>query len=322
MKSISSQMIDKSLSAMMSAIEIYNKPDFKYREEAFVVLAVNAWELLFKAKILVDNKNKQRSIQAFRDGELKRTRYGNPMTIDVFAAMRKIDLDAAFHENINALVEMRDTATHYVHTSEIKYIIFSLGIAMLKNYQKLILKWFGRSLKEYNLFIMPLAFMHDFKSIETLDEGKSRSVASNIIRSVNSAYKNIIHSGEFEFVCEIKAELTKTKLAKGETDVTVRIDPTDPNARLALTINKSKLDQYPLSYRELVAKVQKAKPQVRNTHIDKIIKDHKIKDNKKFAEYSFRTKQQDERYRESKVIPLGTSSIYNESAVMFIINEI
>ena len=39
-------LIDKSLSSMLSAIELYNKPDFSYREEAFAILAVNAWELL------------------------------------------------------------------------------------------------------------------------------------------------------------------------------------------------------------------------------------------------------------------------------------
>ena len=33
------QMLDKSISAMLAAIEVYNKPTF---------LAVNAWELLLK----------------------------------------------------------------------------------------------------------------------------------------------------------------------------------------------------------------------------------------------------------------------------------
>lgn len=44
-------LIDKSIGSMLSAIEIYNKPDFKYREETFAILAVNSWELLLKARI-------------------------------------------------------------------------------------------------------------------------------------------------------------------------------------------------------------------------------------------------------------------------------
>jgi len=47
-------LLDKSIQSAISAIEIYNKPDFKYREESFSILIINAWELLFKAKILQD----------------------------------------------------------------------------------------------------------------------------------------------------------------------------------------------------------------------------------------------------------------------------
>ena len=51
-------LIDKSISSMLSAIEIYNKPDFKYREETFAILSVNSWELLFKAKLFKQNNYK------------------------------------------------------------------------------------------------------------------------------------------------------------------------------------------------------------------------------------------------------------------------
>ena len=45
-------LLDKSINSMLSAIEIYNKPNFNYREETFAILAVNSWELLFKAELL------------------------------------------------------------------------------------------------------------------------------------------------------------------------------------------------------------------------------------------------------------------------------
>ena len=38
--------VEKSVGAALSAIEIYNKPDFKYREETFAILMINSWELL------------------------------------------------------------------------------------------------------------------------------------------------------------------------------------------------------------------------------------------------------------------------------------
>ena len=54
MKSRSKELLDRDV----AAIEIYNKPDFLYREEAFAVLAINGWELLLKAKWLSDHNNK------------------------------------------------------------------------------------------------------------------------------------------------------------------------------------------------------------------------------------------------------------------------
>ena len=55
-------LLDKAMDSMLSAIEIYNKPNFNYREETFAVLAINAWELLLKAYILRENRYNLRSI--------------------------------------------------------------------------------------------------------------------------------------------------------------------------------------------------------------------------------------------------------------------
>jgi hypothetical protein len=71
MKARSQELAVKSVAAMISAIEIYNKPDFKYREETFSILAINAWELLLKAKWLRDHKNKIHSLYV----QEKRKRY-------------------------------------------------------------------------------------------------------------------------------------------------------------------------------------------------------------------------------------------------------
>jgi hypothetical protein len=47
---LSDELAHKSVLAAISAIEIYNKPHFLYREKAFALLMANAWELLLKAK--------------------------------------------------------------------------------------------------------------------------------------------------------------------------------------------------------------------------------------------------------------------------------
>jgi hypothetical protein len=61
-----SYLVDKAVDAAISAIEVYNKPAFRYREETFAVLMLNAWELLLKARILKENNNKLRSIEVWQ----------------------------------------------------------------------------------------------------------------------------------------------------------------------------------------------------------------------------------------------------------------
>ena len=64
MKSRSKELQDRAIAAMVAAIEIYNKPGFPYRTESFAILAINGWELLFKAKWLADNRNRANSLYA------------------------------------------------------------------------------------------------------------------------------------------------------------------------------------------------------------------------------------------------------------------
>ncbi len=91
MKARNKEMLEKSVAAIVAAIEIYNKPDFKYREEVFAILSVNAWELLAKAYLLKLNKNrlkclyvydkaKKKSGQDSKRFKLKINRSGNPIT--------------------------------------------------------------------------------------------------------------------------------------------------------------------------------------------------------------------------------------------------
>lgn len=94
-------LIDKSIGSMLSAIEIYNKPDFKYREETFAILAINSWELLLKARLLKLNNYRVNSIYCYKpyinkNGEkskkkkiLDRNRTNNPKSISIYEALSR-----------------------------------------------------------------------------------------------------------------------------------------------------------------------------------------------------------------------------------------
>jgi hypothetical protein len=81
----STDLAQKSVQAAISAIEIYNKPNFSYREEAFALLMSNAWELLLKAKWVLDHTDKQDSLYVLIDDNKggktpKLNRSGNPLS--------------------------------------------------------------------------------------------------------------------------------------------------------------------------------------------------------------------------------------------------
>lgn len=94
------RLLEKSVHSALSAIEIYNKPDFKYREESFSILMVNTWELLLKARILQRNKNKLESIyivdpnQTRKDGtSYKKPKLANSTIISILLYFKYLKID-------------------------------------------------------------------------------------------------------------------------------------------------------------------------------------------------------------------------------------
>ena len=45
------RLVENSMSALLGAVELYNKPTVTYRDEVTVMLIVNAWELALKAAL-------------------------------------------------------------------------------------------------------------------------------------------------------------------------------------------------------------------------------------------------------------------------------
>lgn len=184
------QVLEQSVAAAVSAIEIYNKPDFKYRSETFSILMTNAWELLLKAKILKNNKNDLRSIQVrekrrlkkrrLKDGSnskklyVRKTRSNNPVTLSIGKAIDKIleadplALDQRVIENLNLLIEVRDNSIHLINKDlGLQTRLQDIGTATLKNYIQLVQEWFDYDLSQYNFYLMPLSFFHEADVIES-----------------------------------------------------------------------------------------------------------------------------------------------------------
>lgn len=323
MQAIYKNLLEKSIAASLSAIEIYNKPDFKYRDEVFVILTINSWELLLKAKILKDEK-KISSLFVYNGRFIKRNRTGNPFTIDILGAINKLELNSILEENLKKLVEIRDTAIHFYNNESTSYLIYSLGAASLRNYNKLANEWFGIDLSsKYNLNILPLGFAYNFKTFSTIDLKKEPEIIKNIILDISKRQKdNKIEKDGFFLVCEIRAELVTAKKIADDSAIRVVIDKNAKDAQVAIIKKEKITDLYPYTWTDLRDKLKKDHPNFKQNLLSTLISKHKIKGNEKYSAYNFRSKRQENEFRNKGKLPSTTPVIYNNDCFLFLKSEI
>jgi hypothetical protein len=192
-QSLKDKLLEKSVASIISAIEVYNKPDFSYREEVFSILLVNAWELLLKSKVLKDNKNKVSSIQVPLKTKTKignpvkrfypkLNRSNNPVTLDLFKLVEILKLPKVVKDNLEAVVEIRDNSIHFYNKD--KYLskkIQEICTASLKSYLEFVSDWFGYDMSKYNFYLMPISFFHPYE-IESHSINKKTIQEKNLLK--------------------------------------------------------------------------------------------------------------------------------------------
>lgn len=252
---------------MLAAIEVYNKPRFPYRDEAFSVLAINAWELLLKARLLQLNRNKLGTITAKerrtnRDGSpsaaryIKRNRAGNPMSIGLFAAFDRLlnDFDDAIplavRHNLEALCEIRDNSVHFVNSNpETEMRVNEIGSAATRNYLTISRLWFAVDFSDHNLGLMPLTFMRTFNRSEAVQvSGEEQRFVDYITQLAATDDDN-----DFSVSLHVDVSLKRSK----DADAKRFTVSNDPDA-VAIRVEEENIrETYPWDYRILTARLQK-----------------------------------------------------------------
>ncbi|MBN1253630.1 MAG: DUF3644 domain-containing protein [Bacteroidales bacterium] len=315
MKARYKHLLENSISAILSAIEIYNKPDFKYRNEIFVILTVNAWELLLKSKILKENNGKINSLYIkTAEGKFATNRNKTFKTIGIFDAIGVNKLDANVRRNIEEFIKIRDNAIHFYNRENLNYLIFTLGVANLKNYQKTVQKWYNRDLLEYNFYILPLGFAYSFKGYSQLELTKEPEIIQDLIKTVQYYQDNKIES-EYDFICEIEVNLKAAKKITENTDIEISISKENNNGQAVLFQTKRLIDKYPLTYKQMWEMIKLEIPTIKQSDLNDLIKKHNIKKNDKYSAYHFRSKTVEEDYEKTSKLPKNTSSIYNHDCL-------
>lgn len=296
MKARSKELLDRAVAATVAAIEIYNKPDFLYREEAFSVLAINGWELLLKAKWLVDHGNRVSSLYVMeprtkKDGtrskklQIKETRSGNPFTHSLdFMAKKLVEskaFDANAWANIQALLEMRDSSIHFYNRSGAFPVrLQEIGTASLKNFVAAMKSWFGRDMSEFNFYLMPLSFVALPNQTEGVvlnhEEKKFLSFVESLEPSNDDA------SSPYSVTVNIDIKFTRSK-AKDALGVQVTNNPNAPEVRLT---EEQIRERYPWDYDRLNEECAKRYTDFKQAQKYHTIRKQLLKDNR-FGEIRF-----------------------------------
>jgi hypothetical protein len=266
----SARLLRNAEAALISAIEIYNKPAFAYREETFAILAINAWELLLKAKLLNAKNNDPRCLYIYFTKELspgkqskkkyvKRNRTGNKMTVAVSECIsrlesEKITVPDPVKQNLIALTEVRDNAIHFINASpHLSKQVLEIGTACLRNFIELGKQWFKLDLSSYSLYLMPIGFLPSAEATAislSPDEQRVVNYLATQMRDTNAGADQDYHVS-----LDVNISFKRTSPAAANA-VIVTNDPNDPNA---VRVNISEEDirkQYPWSYTDLVFRLK------------------------------------------------------------------
>ncbi|ATD29086.1 DUF3644 domain-containing protein [Vibrio cholerae] len=245
-------MLEKSISACISAIEIYNKPNFLHREETFSILMTNAWELLLKSKLVKEAGDSPQAIHIVNKGDVVISPSGNPKTIALGTALNRLlangSVPAVVGDNIRLLMNIRDDSVHFVCGDlELSTRIQEIGTASLKNFMTLAMHWFNYDFSRYNFYLMPVSFFHlsDVASFSV-----DSTVKSNLLNYLKSIEKEHEHDKDANYAISLKLH---TKLVKTTNDEALQVRLTnDPDAPEIVFSEEDALKNYPHDYNELL----------------------------------------------------------------------
>ena len=270
MKSRSRTLAGKSIDAMLAAVEIYNKPNFAYREESYAILAINSWELLLKARILQLSKNRISSILKYQkrqkvNGTLSeklyrvKNRSGTYASVGLFGAMDLLQneygdkIDPAVRENLELICEIRDNAVHFMNKGfDISKIVQELGTACLRNYLLLVRRWFAIDMSTYNFFLMPLAFVRDELKADIVSLNSDERKLIDFLR-LKTTSAEVANEDGFNVSLHLDIKFSRSKSGSAQKVIVTN----DPDATPVTLSEEDIREKYPWDYQILTTRMKK-----------------------------------------------------------------
>ena len=173
------KLLGNSRAAMIGAIEIYNKPRFDYRDETFVILVINAWELVLKA--VVSRANKSIFYKKRRNQPYRTLSWSDALDRAVAAGAWPSTLPyRSVEQNLELLTVYRDNVVHFYNAPGFGVLVYALAQTSIVNYRDVLREVFGQELgDEINWHLLPLGLAPPIDPISYLRGARPAGSSKN-----------------------------------------------------------------------------------------------------------------------------------------------
>lgn len=231
---------------MLAAIEIYNKPTVEYREETFVLLVTNAWEVLLKARLVQQADGKIGSIYRRRRSSRRFIRDSDtdePLTISLRTALGRVAVPDQVARNIRGLMAVRNRSAHLgILAPEVRQKILDFGTSSVQNFSKLSSEWFGETV--HVTYLLPVGFIGEATIARGGYPKSQRELLSALDSLASSSGNN--QNAEYSVALQISVEINRDLSGGGSIGIT-----NDPNAPTVRIADDDLLSHFTLAYADV-----------------------------------------------------------------------
>lgn len=255
------RLVEKSVEGYILALETINRLSIKYRVETFCYLMCNAWELLLKAKILVDAGNDHNAI--YRG---KKKRGERRESLSLRECLERIIPNKSDPErrNIECIAELRDEAVHLV-ISGVPTDVLCLFQACVINYHRRLNEWFGVSLSA-RVPVGMMSLVYDLEphrgdmTDKRLRRELGREAAEYLTRycaQIKNEFDQLQRPIQFSVSVDYRLALTKNH---DDADIVLSQGSAGGAAVRIVEVPKDSSKSHPYRQKEVIEKVKAAVP--------------------------------------------------------------
>ena len=253
--------MEKSVEGYILALETINRLSIKYRVETFCYLICNAWELLLKAKILIDAGNDRNAIYR---GKKKRGERRESLSLRESLDRVIPNKSDPERRNLECIADLRDEAVHLV-LSGVPTDVLCLFQACVINYHRRLNGWFGVSLSD-RVHVGMMSFVYDLEphrgdmSDKRLRRELGREAAAFLTgycARIKNEFDQLKRPLHYSVGIEYRLALTKNL---NDADIVLSHGPAAGAAVQIVEIPKDTSKSHPNRQKEVIQKAKAAVP--------------------------------------------------------------